>query len=513
MIKEFFGKIAGSGTGLPSTTIRDKLKAEIAVSQTMLNAIALWNDMYMDNPFWKGEKGLKTQTMNLPSAICKEFSRLITQEWKFEVTGSPRAVYINKQMQTSLQRFPSQVEKYCAKGGIAIKPYISGGNVILSFYTADRFYPTAYDTNDDISGAVFIEQMRKGDYVLTRLEFHEMTYNAGTEGGTGNIYRVRNKAYRSERLTAAYTGDDDFDLYNCRNPLLEEISLESVEEWSDLEPETVSYDLERPLFVYVKTPDANCIDSNSPLGISVFARAIEAIREADRQYTRCINEFDMKEVAIHAPQDFFRTDREGNPILPSGRERLYRVIDDTSENQKIVDFSPDIRDSSFFNGLNKQLQQVEFLVGLSRGTLSDVNETDKTATEVKMSKQRAYSTVNALQSEWDDALKKITDVVNVLASAYSLAPEGTYETSIAWGDGVLEDADAEYARRYQMVMSGLLRPSAFIAWYFGCSEEEAIKKYMPPQEPTMDEAMFGGGKKNPDDDSGGGARDEPQDEE
>lgn len=52
------------------------------------------------------------------------------------------------------------------------------------------------------------------------------------------------------------------------------------------------------------------------------------------------------------------------------------------------------------------------------------------------------------------------------------------ELNCNWGDGVLEDTEAEYQRRWSMVVAGKLKTEAFLAWYFGCSEEEA-KNMMP----------------------------------
>ena len=40
------------------------------------------------------------------------------------------------------------------------------------------------------------------------------------------------------------------------------------------------------------------------------------------------------------------------------------------------------RDASFFNGLNQQLRRIEFNSNLAYGTLSDPNNTDKTAEEI-----------------------------------------------------------------------------------------------------------------------------------
>lgn len=492
MIQEFISKVASNI--MQKATLEDKIKTQTVISSKMMNAIKLWTEMYVDLPPWKGEKGLDTKTQNIPAAIAREFARLITQESEISVGGDTRGKYINEQLQRFLRYFPSKVEMYCAKGGIFIKPYISGKNVILSYYTADRAFPTAYDTNGDISGAVFIEQMRKGDYVYTRLEWHSMTYNADItepkadspddsnetlQSQNTNLYHVTNQAFRSEKLVS-YSGDTEFDMLNCRYPLQDEIDLKTVEEWSDIEPEVDIAGLEAPLFVYIKVPGANNVDSYCPLGVSVYSLAIDTIRESDRQYTRCINEYELKEAAIHASADLWKSDKNGKPVLPEGKERVYRVLDDAGQDTSTIkDYSPDIRDTSFFNGLQELLRKIEFLSGLAYGTLSRAQETEKTATEIKMSKQRSFTTVGNMQKEIQDGLSKVCDVVNALATLYDLCPEGSYELACSWGDNVLEDTDIEYQRRFQLMMAGHLRPEAFLSWYFGCPEKEVAQKYMP----------------------------------
>ena len=63
------------------------------------------------------------------------------------------------------------------------------------------------------------------------------------------------------------------------------------------------------------------------------------------------------------------------------------------------------------------------------------------------------------------------------------------KTSFTWGDGILQDVDAEFARRKQLVDGQYIRPELLIAWYFGVSEDDA-QKMMPSQPLTLE---FGGG--------------------
>ena len=469
---------------LPKQNLEKKLGIKIATSGIMDNEIQLWLKMYQNEPPWKGgDEHIKC--LNLPASISEELARLVLTEFTILVDGSPRANFINDQLNTMLGGMSNVVEMWCALGGIALKPYVSGENeatgqpekICLDVTYASRFFPTAFNSNKEITGAVFIDSKRVGDYVYTRLEHHNLE---------GTHYTVKNRAFRSERLNSVTSEDDNM---NVAQPFSEEVSLDAVEEWKALEPVVEMDGIDRPLFVYVKVPRANNRDLMSPLGVSVFSRATDLIEEADRQFSRILWEYEAKEAAIDADEALFDTDRKGNPILPHGRERLYRSYHFGSTNKQgfIEAFSPEIRDNPMFNGLNKLFRNIEFLCGLAYGTLSDVNvsaNSEKTATEIKASKQRSYTTVNSLQKAWEDGLHSLIQVMDMICTLYNMAPMGEIETAITWGDGVLEDTDVEYQRRWQMVMAGKLKLSLFYSWYFGCTEEQAMEM-IPEAQPVF----------------------------
>ena len=461
----------------PKQNLERKLNVQIATSGVMDNAISLWLQMYENKPPWMGGEA-DTRTMNLPAAIAEEFSRLILTEFEFKSEGSTRADFLNDQFQNYLSNFDNIVEMWGALGGIAIKPYVSGSDPLtgkpdkiqLDFIQANRFYPTAFNSNKEITGAVFIDSKRVGDYLYTRLEHHNLE---------GDHYTVVNKAYRSERLNTMTTEDDQI---SVEHPFMQEVPLETIEEWAGLEPVTEMDGIERPFFLYVKVPRANNIDPHSPLGASSYSRAAEVIQEADIQYSRILWEYEAKEAAIDASQDIFDIDKNAQPILPRGRERLFRTYDMEGKNNNamIQPYSPDIRDSSMFKGLDELLRRVEFLCGLAYGTLSNPNQVDKTATEIKASKQRSYTTVSNMQKAWDNGLNSLIEIMNTLCDLYGITPAGEIQKLCSWGDGVLEDTEVEYQRRWSMVLAGKLKVEKFYAWYFGCTEEEA-KEYIPEE--------------------------------
>ena len=442
------------------TNVKRALGADIAVSAPMQTALEKWMAMYQDEAPWLDDT---TQSLGLPAAIASEFARLICVESNVEITGdSARAAYLAEEFKKQTDQLREDVERACAAGGVVFKPYVDGKHLALDAVPAWRFFPTAFNSRKEITAAAFAEQVQRGKVWYTRLEHHELS-DAG--------YTIRNVAFRSTNESELGTV--------C--------SLGEVDEWAELEPElTVKYkDGSTPegmLFAFFRIPTANNIDLGSPLGVSVYARAVDLIKEADKQYSRILWEYEGSELAVDASTGALqRTGPDGKPVkLPPRNKRLFRelAIDAGSSGDLYKVFSPAIRDSSLFNGLDKILKRIEFACSLAYGTLSDPASVEKTAEEIRSSKQRSYTAVSEMQKELGNALQHLLWIDSFYADLYKLAPTGEYDVAITWGDGILEDPGVEFGRRLQLVNNGHLKPEKLIAWWFGVSEEDAAE-YIP----------------------------------
>lgn len=454
--------------------VKHAIGCDIAISQRMEDHIDVWWDVFCGKPPWLDKN---TQTLGIGTAIASEMARLCTVELKSEISGGTRGDFLQEGYDHVLSCLREKVEYGMATGGMVFKPYIDKEKIVVDFVHAGRFVPTSFNTRGEITGAVFLERTQKGKHFFTRLEHHQVT----KEG-----YLVRNTAYKSMEETA----------------LGRPISLVDVPEWCELTEEILLRYAdgsvpERPLFAYFKPSFANHIDDASPLGVSVFGRAVNLLAEADRQYSRILWEYKGSELAIdaavgalHQPSRFQKgtnlshqgkmNGRPAQNVLPVGNDRLFRQLAlDAGNGKDLYEvFSPEIRDTSLFNGLNQLLRRIEFACCLSYGTLSDPQNQEKTAEEVRMSKQKSYSSVCEMQKNLQFALEQLIWAMDFYTSLYKLAPSGEYEVSFAWGDGILTDTTVEYAQRKAMVDSGYLKKEKFLAWYFGISEEEA-KEYLP----------------------------------
>lgn len=454
MIKEFIERIGQViRKMLGREKIKDAIGVEVAVSDKMANEIDLWAKMYKNEPPWK-EKNIKL--CGLPAAIAGEFARLVTLELKTEVTGND---FINEEYQAVVSDIRKYTEYACAKGGLAMKPYASEGHIEVDMVQADRFFPTKFNSRGEVTAAVFAESLTVGKKVYTRLEYHQHE---------GTMYHINNKAFVKQDL-------DNVEV------LGKEVPLTAVPEWANLQEEVTLKNVKMPLFAYFKIPNANNVDDTSPLGVSVYSRAINDIKEADNQWTRLLWEFEGSELAIDADITLFKKDDKGNYEFPKGKDRLFRMmdLDDNAEKYKV--FAPAIRDENLINGFNAILRRIEFNVGLAYGTLSDPNTVDKTAEEIKASKQRSYSTVSDIQKSLQTALEQLVYAMDVMAQLSGLSARKKYEMSFDWDDSIVIDKEQELASMQQDAVAGFIRKELYVAAKYGVSEEEALKM-MPQQD-------------------------------
>ena len=423
--------------------------ASPAAEDRMAEAVALWGGLYRGQAPWLAKGG----GLELPAAIACELARQTTLELESRVDGSERARFLDGQYQAALTRLRPAFELGCATGGLVMKPYPDGqGGIAVDFVGADRFLPTGFDSRGRLTGAVFAETAAEGGERYLRCEAH--LWRDG-------VYTVRNAAFRQDGRGGPGTP----------------VPLHSVSCWAGLSEQVCLEGVPGPLFGFFRVPQANWVDPCSPLGVSVYSRAVELIRQADEQWERILWEYEGGELAVDASSDLFRMTENGRCRLPKGKERLFRVHDVSvmeARGNFLETFSPALRDSSLFNGLNNILKRIEFNCGLAYGTSSDPQLVEKTAEEIKAGKQRSYATVSELQRALQAALTDTVRAMDVWAGLARLAPPGRYTLSFCWDDSIVTDAGTERARDLAEVGAGLMRKWEYRAKWRG--EDEATAR-------------------------------------
>ena len=549
-LKEILQRMIGS------RTIEQTLHVSPVISSQMENAIELWSDMYKGEAPWLHEPSTADPTrvvsLGLPALIASEKARTALIEFTSEITtpteeveqpnpefvppaegelqlpteqvpetiteevpvsDTQRAEYLEEQYKKLKKQLRKQIEYGIAKGGLVIKPYViqkdtktegaenanetvetstqspdsaspvkpTTADIEFDFIQADAFYPLAFNAAGDITEAAFIQTKADKDTVYRRLEYHKWENNTVT---------VVNKAYKSTNnsVQGNINGMD----------LGKEVPLTDIPEWKDIQAETKIANVEQPLFAYFKMPEANTIDTVSPLGVSGYSRAVPLIKDADMQYSRLLWEYEAGEMAIDVDRDAFMwktgtaadggdTDR-GYSYLGHSQQRLFRQVD-ISENETFQYYAPTLRDMNYITGLNTILMRIEDVTGLSRGTISDASAEARTATELKILKQRSYQTNADIQQAIESCLKEVVYIMNAYCDLYDIVPAGEYDISFEWDDSIIVDIDTELSKRITLMHNGLASKVETRMWYFGETERQAREALQEIEQESLQSAQ------------------------
>lgn len=444
-----------------TSDIAKDFNIDISTSDEVMKLIELCSNIYNHKASWLSEE---VKSLNVAKTICEKVAKAVTIEFKSQVDDE----MINKIYQRFVKNIRTNTEYTLAKGGMFFKPFYSNGRIKISCIHADKFIPVKFDSTGELLSAIFIDQIVKEKKIYTRLEYQELI---------DTTIVIKNIVYETDK--------------NNSNTLGTKTSLALIPEWKNIQEQTSIKNVNKLLGGYFKIPIANPIDNISPIGVPIFANAIATLEEIDKQFSRTLWEYEGSELALDVDATAFKKDKNGNYELPKGKERLFRMIDLGDEKQWNV-FSPEIRDTSLFNGLNELLRYTESQCGLSFGILSKNTEVEKRVEEIKTSKQDYYVTVSDIQGSLQTALEDLIYGIDILLTLYGIKHKAEPNVSFHWDDSILVDTEKKRSQALIEKNAGLTDDVQYFMETRDYSEEEAIEfiekmKKRSPEKPVKTE--------------------------
>ncbi len=441
-------------------------KVQPAASSVMMGSIENWKQIYEGRACWLDDDP-EMRSAQFASIVSSEAARLATIELAFKITGSARADYLQQRMAKLQDKIRTQLEYACAMGGMMLKPNGSG----VDFIKHGEFIPVDLDSNGDITGVIFISSKQVGDKYYNRFEYQRFE---------GSIYKISNKAFVSD----------------SPNTIGRPISLAAVREWVNIQPEVSIDHLEQPLFSYLKMPWANQIDSSSPLGCSIFAKAIDTIQDIDITARGLRREIKTADRKVFVSDKILRRDNKGNVTnnpIPDLIQGLEYGVDEANTYHE---FNPTIRIAEYRQSMQTFLNIAGNQCGFSNGYFSFDEKTGMvTATQVEADQQRTVSTATDIQKALKTALSGLAYALGVYATLYNLAPPGTYEESYSMRD-LSVNVSEDRARAWQMVIANVLPKWKYLVDYEGYTEEEAKQLVAEAQQSANLSNPFGFGERD-----------------
>lgn len=438
---------------------------DISINEEMYRQIEAWKELYKGYyETWhkityqtvEGKKTRRMDTLNMAKTSANEMASLVFNE-KCDISISDDGLkeFIDDVLKHNkfYKKFQDYLEYSFAMGGMVIKPYVEDGEVKLSFVTADCFIPLQWN-NETITGGVFLNETKKGDKKYTHLEWHY--FDKG-------VYHIVNEVYESKN------GDD----------LGVKIDLSTI--YPELEERTGIAGLKKPIFIYIKPNTANNIDTQSPLGISLYANALDTMKAIDTAFDSFNREFKLGKKRIIVPSHMVKTvidptNGTAKRYFDSSDETYEALHTDNMDDMKIQEMNVTLRVNEHIAAINALLNIFAMQTGFSSGTFTFDGESMKTATEVISEQSKTFKSKQSHEIIIESGLQELIDSIVAIAELHDLySAPNDYEVTIAFDDSIAEDKAAEIEKQAQMVINGLQSKKRAIMKVHGVTEEEALE--------------------------------------
>ena len=434
-------------------------------SSGMEAEISRWLATYRGNPDWLAQD---IDTINFSQTVSAEIARLTCLDISVTISGS-RGEALQDDINLSLMpRLQSWVEYGAASGTIILKPNGAGIDIL----TPDRFMVTSFDSNKEITGAIFIDTYEEGSFYYTKLEYQRFE---------GNIYKITNKVYRSSNK---YDIGMDIPITSSR--------------WAGIEPEVSitksdGTKLEAPLFGVFRTPGANNIDLDSPLGVSAFASSMQELKSLDTAYSRFSQEiYDSQDISLiderllHSPGEKVG---KNNVKLPRYVKNIFQM---TGE-EAVKDIKRELRTEERTDGINALLSLIGTKCGFGEGyfVLDRKTALPTTAREIESGDRKTIDLIKSYRDNLQKAISHVVYAMNIFMDLYDQTPAGDYQIEYNFAD-LTYSADEDRARCYQLAEAGYIPKWYYLTKWEGFTEQEAKKMLEEAEAETSAPGLFSG---------------------
>lgn len=425
-------------------------------SSAMQDAIKDWAKLYYQQEPTKDEDPCQ----RIPVAIVAKLTKTTFSE--YDAAASKANDYVGSILDALERSRKKAMQQAMIGGQCYLKPIFGPHGLSMSVVARGCYIPLGRDERCEIVDIGTAERTVVGKTCYTLLERRTVDHRG--------YLTIINRLYMSD----------------TEDRLGQEVALSSLDKYAQLVPE---YTYPVPVWslglIPVRVPMENCVDG-SPDAVSVYAPAVGLIHNINRNEALLNGEFDRGQSRVIVPETMMKRGKDGRRGLA---DNVFVGAPMLDGGDNITIFSPDLREASFLARKTEYLRNVESLIGLKRGILSEVEAAERTATEITSSAGDYNLTITDLQEMWEGAVREAVRVCDVLGRMYKLyaGPEidAEKDVAISWGNGILYDEDKAGADMMAQVAAGLLKPEIYMGWYYDMPTdtpkdlEEIRAKYMP----------------------------------
>lgn len=472
---------------------------------------------YQDNlpkvEYWTigGQKKRPLNSINMIKQVSQQMATLMfNEQCSIKVNDQALQAQLDEILKNTDFYLDAEMnlDPWIALGSGAVRPYVQNDQVKLSWANALDAYPLEANTThvDQIALSRRIQKVENDVTVYyTLLEFHQWgNYQQDDQGNVYRPYTITNELYRS----------------TDPNTVGDQVPLDSIDEYADLQKQTTFQHLKKPLFAFYRNPGANNKNLVSPLGMGICDNCRSTLDDINRVHDGFAWDVKTGYRRVTIPRSWMRrqSNLNGKPVPEDAQ--MYWDPDDavfvpinarTDDTSAFKDLAIEIRVDQYQGAMDFFLKELENELHLSEGTFTTTPQGVQTATEVVTNNSKTYQTRSSYLTMFEKTIDQLVYAIAELLATPELWSDGKPRWSgdidklvitPDFNDGVYVDQEAKRASDLQAVQAGILPKKQFLIRNYNLSEQEAdkwlqqVQDEQSPTPPDQEMSMLPGGEVN-----------------
>ena len=412
----------------------------------------------------------RRKSIGMAKMVCEEIADLLINE-KVEIVISDQPTLdfvISVLNQNNFWVLANDYQERMAyTGTIAFVPYLfdaetdTDGNLVngrigIDYVSAANIFPVTWD-NDRVTEVIFAFPKNVDRKKYIHLQHH-------WKDGRG-MYVIENSVV--ERGTSGETWTDL-----------------APDQWHQLRPfENLAPRIDtgspRPQYVIQRLNITNNADDDesNPMGIAIFANAIDVLRSLDVKYDSYANEFELGRKRIFVAPEMLRNN-DGSPAFDPEDTVFYKLPDDYADKDQnegmIHEVDLNLRVEEHSRAINDDLNYLSLKCGFGSNHYRFENGQVKTATEVISENSDMFRRLKKHEIILEKVLTDLVRIIIGMGNAMGAGLDEGAEIDIKFDDSIIEDKQSERASDRQDVAMGVMPLWEYrMKWY---NEDEDTAK-------------------------------------
>lgn len=421
------------------------------IPESFMMPVELWKswyegkvDSFHEYRQYNGKRVLRRTRKSLCMAkrVCEDWADLLFNE-KVEVTLSSKSAQdtINKVFSDNNFKVSANklVELAFALGTAAFVEHKTKDGVMIDYVKADMIYPLAF-SNGEITECAFASRMMIYGEMHTYLNIHVL------EDGK---YVVINKLIceRTKKEAPLPKGVAE-KFYTGKNI---------------------------PLFQILMPNIANNISIDSPLGISVFANAIDILEGIDLVYDSYQNEYRLGKKRIVVPLSMAKIEMEQQgdilPVFDDNDTEFYAFSGADPDSFSINEINMEIRASAHEIGLQRNIDLLSDLCGFGSGKYNYQTGRLKTATQIVSEQSDLFRNLKKHEILAEQVIKNL-----VRAVLYLSGEDYNQDVTVNFDDSIIEDSGTVAERALLEKQNDIIDAAEYLSRVYKLPRQMAEEK-------------------------------------